>query len=82
MRLSLRLPVVLASVAVLPVLAGTASAQVFPNPVTVSRTPDGGVAVGVRLNATPVAGVQAGPSGACAGLGEDVPFCTPPIRTR
>ncbi len=75
MRLSARLTVAALSVAALPVLAGTASAQIFPNPVSVSRTSDGGVAVAVRQNATPVAGVQAGPSGACAGLGEDIPFC-------
>lgn len=49
-------------------------------PVTVQRDTHDGVFVGVDVNGEPGAGVRVSPNGSvCAGLGEDIPVCTPPV---
>ncbi len=53
-------------------------AQSFP--ITVTHDTSNGVSVGVRDGNAPVGGAAVTPDGsACAGLGEDIPVCTPPV---
>lgn len=69
-----------AAAAVLGAVAPTFAASVGQsNPVTVHTSTDNGVSVGVDVNNSPGAGVAVRNGQACAGLGEDIPFCTPPI---
>ena len=49
-------------------------------PVTVTVNTSNGVAVGTAVNGTPVAGASVSNSGqVCAGVGEQVPVCTPVV---
>lgn len=49
-------------------------------PVTVTHDTHDGVTVGVSFNGSPGAGVRVAPDGSvCAGLGEDIPVCTPAV---
>jgi hypothetical protein len=49
-------------------------------PITVTHDTSNGVSVGVRDGNAPVGGASVTPDGqACAGLGEDIPVCTPPV---
>ena len=53
-------------------------AQSFP--ITVTHDTSNGVSVGVQDGNAPVGGASVTPDGsACAGLGEDIPVCTPPV---
>lgn len=53
-------------------------AQSFP--ITVTHDTSNGASVGVRDGNAPVGGASVTPDGsACAGLGEDIPVCTPPV---
>lgn len=52
-------------------------------PVTVTVDTSNGVAVGTAVNGTPAAGASVTPGGrACAGIGEQVPVCTPVVGAR
>ena len=49
-------------------------------PVTVTVDTSNGVAVGTAVNGTPAAGVSVSNGGrVCAGIGEQVPLCTPVV---
>jgi hypothetical protein len=53
-------------------------AQSFP--ITVTHDTSNGVSIGVQDGNAPVGGASVTPDGAaCAGLGEDIPVCTPPV---
>jgi len=52
-------------------------AQSFP--IGVQTSTDNGVSVGFTVNGEPGGGAAVRNGQACAGLGEDIPFCTPPV---
>ena len=71
---------VISGVAAAAVLGAVIPAVAQSLPVTVTHDTNNGVTVGVSFNGSPGAGVHVSPDGsACAGLGEDIPVCTPPV---
>jgi hypothetical protein len=62
-------------------IAGTAIPSLAQSlPITVTHDTSNGVSVGVQDGNAPVGGASVTPDGqACAGLGEDIPVCTPPV---
>lgn len=65
--------------AVVPTFAATAP----PSPVTVHVSTSNGVAVGVGVLGQPGAGASVSNGGTvCAGIGEQVPLCTPSVQGR
>lgn len=52
-------------------------------PVTVTVDTSNGVALGTAVNGTPAVGASVTPGGkVCAGVGEQVPVCTPAVGVR
>jgi hypothetical protein len=65
--------------AVVPTFAATSSTS----PVTVHVSTTNGVSVGVGVLGQPGAGASVGDGGTvCAGIGEQVPVCTPSVSAR
>jgi hypothetical protein len=77
-----RLTVVgVAVAAVVSAVVPSFAASAPPTPVTVHTSTSDGVAVGVGVGGQPGAGASVSKSGTvCAGIGEQVPVCTPSVQ--
>jgi len=72
-----RLVVLGATAAAVVGVVAPSFAQSFP--IAVQESTDNGVYVGFTVNGEPGGGAAVRNGQACAGLGEDIPVCTPPI---